>query len=221
MSGKTGRSENAKGAGHERRCRTEPRDHRPRTPDHGPRRAPPAAVADGLLLRRLSRPRERRLRLAHHEQGAGLQLRGLWFRRRHFLPRLLHIRSPQQHPARQGRRARLDRPHPDHLGHHLRLHRARFRPALLLFRPLPARPRRGRLLPRHHPLSDLVVPVLLPLAHRRHLHGGDPAIQHSRLPRLRLPARSRRSVWHRRLAMAVYSGGGTSGHPRRRRSTCS
>ena len=68
------------------------------------------------------------------------------------------------------------------------------RPALLLFRPLPARPRRGRLLPRHHPLSDLVVPVLLPLPHRRHLHGGDPAIQHPRLHRFRLPARSRRRL---------------------------
>ena len=43
-------------------------------------------------------------------------------------------------------------------------------------RPRAARRRRGGLLPRHHFLSDTVVPRRLPRAHRRLLHGGDPAL---------------------------------------------
>ena len=139
----------------------------------------------------------------------------LWLRRRHLLPRLLHLRSAQQHPAEQGRRTDVDRADPDHLGHHLRLHCVHRRPAVVLLRPLPAGHRRGRLLSRHHPVSDLVVPVVLPLAHRRRVHGGDPAVQHPGFAGLRRAARSRRLARHRRLAMAVHPGGRAGGRPGR------
>ena len=45
---------------------------------------------------------------------------------------------------------------------------------------LPAGRRRSRLLPRRHPLSDLLVPRA-PRHHRRHLHGGDPGGRPDRL----------------------------------------
>ena len=54
-------------------------------------------------------------------KALGFSRGGLRLRRRHLLSRLLHLRSPQQRAAQQGRRADLDRPDPDHLGHHLRL----------------------------------------------------------------------------------------------------
>ena len=57
---------------------------------------------------------------------------------------------------------RLDRPHPDHLGHHRRADRLRVERVELLRQPHPARPRRGRVLSGHRAVPDLVVPVLLP-----------------------------------------------------------
>ena len=49
----------------------------------------------------------------------------------------------------------------------------------------PARLRRGRVLSRHHLFPDPVVPGLLPGAHRRLFHGGDPALLGDRLAGLR------------------------------------
>ena len=73
----------------------------------------------------------------------------------------------------------------DHLGHHLRGDRLRHRNMVVLRHPLPAGPRRGRLLSRHHPVSDLVVPVGVPLADHRHLHDGDPDLDRHRLAGIR------------------------------------
>ncbi len=75
---------------------------------------------------------------------------------------------------RAGRRAHLDRPHHDHLGDHfLGVHvhgsdsvgsdrtavRLDRRGVQLLLPALPAGCGRGRLLPRHHPVPDLLVSV--------------------------------------------------------------
>src|ERR1700760_2234680 len=67
--------------------RTDRHHHRARTTDHIAGLSPAAAAAHGMLLHRLPRPRQRRLRLAHHEQGVRLLLDGLRLRRRHLLPR--------------------------------------------------------------------------------------------------------------------------------------
>ena len=58
-------------------------------------------------------------------------------------------------------------------GDHLRLHDVRAGAAELLRRPLPARHRRGRLLPRHDPVPVVLVPGPRAGARRRLLHVGD------------------------------------------------
>ena len=89
-----------------------------------PRRLAADAAADARLFLRLSRPRERRHGRADHAECARVLRRRVRLWRRAVLPRLLSGRDPQQ-PDPQQRRARaLDRPHPDHLGHHLRPDRA-------------------------------------------------------------------------------------------------
>ena len=67
-------------------------------------------------------------------------------------------------------------------------HRPRHRPwqrTHLLPDPRAARRRRGRFLSRHHLLSDPVVPGRIPRAHRRLLHGRDPALDRDRRADLR------------------------------------
>ena len=105
------------------------------------------------------------------------------------LPRLFPVRGAEQRDPREGRSASLDRAHHDHLGPRLRRHGIRHRTEELPHAAIPARRRRGRLLPRHDPLFHLLVPESLPRAgdlgavHRRaglERGGGDRLRCHSR-----------------------------------------
>ena len=89
----------------------------------------------------------------------------------------------------------------------------------LLPRALPARLRRGRLLPRHHLLPDPLVPRLLPRPHHRLLHGRHPALLRAGRAGLRRAARAGRHRRAARLAMAVHHRGGARDPARR--SSCS
>ncbi len=137
-------------------------------------------------------------------------------RQRHLLPRLLPVRGPQQPDPREGRRAALDRADPDHLGRHLRRHRLRHRHVVLPRHPLPARARRGRLLPRHHPVSDVVVPIQLPVEDHRHLHDRDPDLHRHRLFDIQPDPASGRLGRPGKLAVAVHPGGDPGDHSRLR-----
>ena len=64
----------------------------------------------------------------------------------------------------KGRRAAVDRPHHDHLGHLRRPDRPGHRFDQFRRRPLPARRRRSRVLPRHRALFHLLVPDPSPCA---------------------------------------------------------
>ena len=76
---------------------------------------------------------------------------------------------------------------------------------------LPARARRGRLLPRHDLLLYLLVPAVPPRPHRRRLHGGDPRVDRRRRADLDGVARAERRC------SASPAGGGCSCARRRRR----
>ena len=184
-----------------------------READAGPRHPAARAVPDRLLLHRLSGPRQRRLRGPDHgtrisaspnppsaSAPASLLL--------HLLP----LRGPLEPVPRQVRRPPLDRPHHDHLGHPFRRDGLHPRRMELLRRPLPARRRRSRLLPRHHLLSDPLVSRLLPRPHSRLFHGRNPALLRAWPARLRRAARHggrRRHAW---LAVAVHHRGGPGPH---------
>ena len=86
--------------------------------------------------------------------------------------------------------------------------RLRHRPGLVLDLPLSPRRRRGRLLPGGHPVSDLLVPEGLPGPDRRHVHGGDPAVELLRLAAVRRASDARRDGGLARLAVASHPGGG-------------
>ena len=66
----------------------------------------------------------------------------------------------------EGRRAAMDRPHHDHLGHLRRADRPGRRLDQLRRRALPPWRRRGRVLPGHRALLHLLVPGSSPCAHR-------------------------------------------------------
>ena len=100
-------------------------------------------------------------------KALGLTATMLRLRRRHFLPHLFHLRGAVESVSRPLRRAQVDRPHHDQLGHPLRRdgvhsgHRTAtgLGDETLLHPALPARRGGGRILPRHHLLSDAVVPL--------------------------------------------------------------
>ena len=115
------------------------------------------AAAGGLLRRGLSGPRQRGLRQAADAAGTAIQRDGVRAGRRDLLHRLLPVRDSQQHHPAQGRGARLDRAHHDHLGPHFLVHDVREQRAHVLCAALPAGRGRGGLLPRHHPVPDLLV----------------------------------------------------------------
>ncbi len=114
-------------------------------------------------------------------KALGLSSGNFRHRQRHLLPRLLPVRGPQQPDPGEGRRPALDRADSDHLGYHLRCHRLRHRHLDLPRHPLSPGPRRGGLLSRHHPVSDLVVSLQLPVEDHRHLHDRDPDLHRLRL----------------------------------------
>src|SRR5262249_412544 len=66
----------------------------------------------------------------------------------------------------------LDRAHHDHLGDSLWRDRALHRPLQLHGRALPARRRRGRVLPGHRAVLHLLVPGSAPRPHRVGIHAG-------------------------------------------------
>src|SRR5258708_6044118 len=110
------------------------------------------------LHHRLHRPRQRKLRQAPDAGRSQVQRQRLWSRRRHLLPRLLRLRSPQQHHAAQGRSASLDLPRHRHLGHRLGTNGAGAHTHAVLHRTPAAGSCGSRLLPRHDPLPHLLVP---------------------------------------------------------------
>ncbi len=116
------------------------------------------------LHSRLYRPHQCQLRRTHHarrHRHVGWHLR---LRRRHVLLGLLHLRSAEQRDPGKDRRQDLDRPDHDHLGNPRGGDRLRDGFDELRDRALPARRRRGRILPRHHPLLHLLVsePIITP-----------------------------------------------------------
>jgi len=82
----------------------------------------PRALFDRLLLHRLSRSRQCRLRRADDEPGSRPVADGVRLRRRHLLPRLLPVRGAVEPAAGTRRRAQVDRAHHVHVGPDLRRH---------------------------------------------------------------------------------------------------
>ena len=97
---------------------------------------------------------------------AGLTMRGdldmsataFGFAARHLLLGLFHLRGAEQRHHGKGRRAAVDRPHHDHLGHPGRRDGLGYRVDEFRRRALPAGRRRGRVLPGHRALLHLLVP---------------------------------------------------------------
>ena len=116
----------------------------------------------------------------------------------------------------QRRRAQVDRPHPAHLGHHLRSDRLRLERLELLYHPLPARLGRSGLLSGHRAVPDLVVPVLLPLAHDGDLPVGQRDLADRRAAGIGVAADDGRGARPARLAVAVPDRGTAAHHHVRR-----
>ena len=174
----------------------------------------PGAVLPGVL----SGPGQRGLRQAADAQGPEPERRGLRPGRGDLLPRLFHLRDSQQpDPAPRGRQG-LDRPHHDHLGHHLRGHDVHQLGDHLLRAALPAGRGRGRLLPGHRALPDLLVSQCPPRPHDDALHAGRSAVGPDRRPHLGLDhvLVRRRRPWPGRLAVAIPAGRHPRDHHRHR-----
>ena len=143
---------------------------------HGGRRHPPSAAlvhrgqglsqdqlagdadrADRLHLR-LPGPHQRRLHPAADEAGPGLLRCRLRPGRRPVLHHLPAVRGAEQPVAREDRRAPDLPAHHGAVGPDLGGHGLRHRALAVLQHPAAARRVRGRLLPRHHPVPDLLVP---------------------------------------------------------------
>ncbi len=176
--------------------------------------------ADRLPVRRvlllLSRPHQYRLRRAVDEQGPGADRHHVRFRQYIILPDLHDLRGAEQSAAGPLRRPDLDRADHGDLGHRLHRDHVRDGPHQPLSHPRAGRPGGGRLRPRGHSLSQLLVPRRPPRpghgaaddGHARHLHAGLADVGAH-------PAAARRAR-HRRLALAVPAGGPALDHSRRR-----
>ena len=138
---------------------------------------------------------------------------GIRPRSRHFLPRLFSFRGAVQSDPRKGRCAALDRPGDDHVGDHFRGFRVYQRrdelPHLALF----AGRGGGRLLSRHHSLSQLLVPGALSRRRRFAVHGGGADLGGSRFADFERLAGDGRLAWPQGLAVDVHHGGHPGVHP--------
>src|ERR1700704_211718 len=168
-----------------------------------------------MLFRCLSRSRECQLRKASYEPGAWFQRGGLWIGCRAVFHRLFPVRGAFQHLSRASWRAALDRPHYDLLGDRFGCVRRysidswsnwNFERSGLLYASFVARRMRGRFLPWHHLLFNLVVSSGVSRSGNQLLHAGDPNFIHRRSTDLRIVA-ERDWVGLGRLAMAVHSRG--------------
>ena len=168
-----------------------------------------------LLHHGVPRPRQRGVRRAADAVGSALQRHGLLVRRRHLLHRLLLLRGAEQRHPREGRGTAVDRPHHDPLGAHLLQHDVRPDARGLLRAPLSAGRWRGGVLPRDHPLPDVLVSVRVPFAHRRAVHDSRGDFRRDRRADIRTPARPS-AVRPAGVAMAV-PGRGYPRHPLRDR----
>lgn len=171
------------------------------------------ALHHAVVLHRLHRPGQHRLCRVDDEGRPRLYRFDAGFRRRHILLGLLPVRSPVQHHPAQGRCADVDCPRDGHVGHYFRLHGVRRRAGQFLRDALPAGRRRSGLLPRHHSLSQLLVPG--PPPRRRHglLHGGRTAVHRARFTVVGRIAGNGWHLGHARLAMDVHPGGDPGRHP--------
>ena len=173
-----------------------------------------AAVDRPVLSGQLHRPHQRLLRGAHHEQGPGSDRRTCTAGAPASSSSATPCSKCRATWSCRNRRAPVDRPHHDHVGHHLRADGHRHRPCQLPRAALSAGHGRGRLFPGHDFLSDLLVPV----------RSTAPAPSRSctspfrcRTPSLRSsPAPSSR--WTARSASRAGSGSSSS---RRSRRSCS
>ncbi len=137
-------------------------------------------------------------------EDIGLTRRRLRPRRRHLLPRLRPPRSSQQRRHVQVRRPQVAGPHPHHLGHLRHGDGPGERRNHLLHHPVPARRRRGRLLPGHPLLPDPVVPRRAARHRAGHLHPGPAHLQRPRRPGLRPAPPDGRHHGPARLAVALH-----------------
>ena len=159
--------------------------HRPQNPP------PPHSVSLRHLRRRLCRSHQYWLRRPHHEQGPGDCQPAVRLPQRHLLLRILLIRNPQQLPAAQNRRARLDRTHSAHLGTHRHPDRLRPKRPPTLRNAVFAWPRGSRILPRNRSLPYLLVPSARYGTNRRAVHDRPAGNKHRRRSDLRRDPRSR------------------------------
>lgn len=119
----------------------------------------------------LAGPRQHRLRQAADARRPEIQRSRLRPGRRHLLHRLLPVRSALQHVAAEDRRQEDGDAHHHRLGPDLHLAGLGDDTDPVLHPALDGRVR-GRLLPRHHPLPDLLVSVRCCAKGLRHLHVG-------------------------------------------------
>ncbi len=169
-----------------------------------PRDVAAAAVPRALLPAQLRRPRQRRLRRAHDEPRPRAVRRRVRVRGRALLHRLLLLRGAEQrHPAPRGRPA-VDRPDHGDLGDHRLGHGLRAGRDQLLRGAVPARRRRGRVLPRHHPVPDVLVPPRAAGEGRRAVLPGRAAVVGDRGADLHTPHPERRRCARLRRRLAVH-----------------
>ncbi len=198
--------------------------HEPRRGEeigHRQGRAAPAAVSLPLLRGQFPRPGECRLRRALYERRSRLQPVGVRRRRRHLFRRLYPVRDSEQSGDAEIRRAHLDRAHHDQLGHRRHRHGLCQRREELLCDALSLGRRGSGVLPRHHPLSHLLVSGAGARAHRLAVHGGGAACHHGRRTGVGCAAGDARAARAEGLALAVHRRGAAGGDPRRDRAQVS
>src|SRR4029077_15880562 len=129
---------------------------------------------------------------------------------------LFHLRSAEQSGAGKVRRQPLDREDHGDLGHYFGMHGAGVRCLELLHAAFSPRRGGGRIFPRHHPLSDLLVSGRISRAIPRRVRHRRSGFDRDRRADLGTLARARRRDGPERVAMAVHHRGGALGPARHR-----